>query len=132
MRGLNKKREDLYRCEAAKAQRAGCGDNPICNLCDLPVYPGQEWDESHYPVPKALNGKRVGIAHRRHNREHGARVVTPMVAKAKRNFRKHRRISEALRPMRGGRYDSIKHKMDGDVIDRATGQSIKRPWVKQI
>jgi hypothetical protein len=84
-----KKREALYQREELAAHFAGRGQYPICNLCDLPVMPGQAWDESHVGAPKSLGGTSTGIAHRRCNHEHGAAVVTPMVAKAKRNRRKH-------------------------------------------
>lgn len=92
-----KSRDELYEREQRKALASGRGDHPICNLCnlcDLAIFPGQEWDESHFPIPKAFDGNAVGIAHRRHNREHGAKVVTPMVAKMKRQRSKHTRVSD--------------------------------------
>ncbi len=110
------KRQALYdRC---------CGENefPLCNICGLPVTPGQDWDESHMPVPKALGGKQTGIAHRKHNREHGAAVITPMVAKCKRVRARHTRAWRPKHPMPGGKWDSRKRTMEGMVVDRATGE----------
>lgn len=107
-------REKLYdRC---------CGNNkfPICNLCPLPILPGQEWDESHEGAPHALGGTETGIAHRKCNREHGARVVTPMVAKAKRGRKKHIGAWVARHPMQGGRASGISKKMNGEVVARKT------------
>ena len=84
-----KQREALYDREVERALVAGRGDCPICNLCDTPVTPGQPWDESHVGAPAALDGHDTGIAHRKCNRDHGAKVVTPFVAKAKRMRRRH-------------------------------------------
>lgn len=65
-----KQREALYdRCRDGLPY-------PLCNLCGLPVYPGDSWDESHFPVPKSLGGTETGIAHMRCNRDHGAKIVT--------------------------------------------------------
>lgn len=109
------KREELYdRCR---------GENtfPICNLCPLPILPGQEWDESHIGAPAALGGTETGVAHRKCNRDHGAKVVTPMVAKAKRGRQKFIGAWVPQTPMRGGRSDSIKRTMSGRVVPRGRG-----------
>jgi hypothetical protein len=108
-------RRDFY--IAAKGEE----DFPRCNICGEFVLPGQAWDESHEGAPHALGGTRTGIAHRRCNRDHGAQVVTPMVAKAKRLYDKHRGIHVSRYPMRDPE-DPRKRTMDGRVIDRRTGE----------
>lgn len=96
----------------------------ICNLCELPVYQTDAWDESHDPAkPKAFGGKSVAVAHRACNRAHGAKVVTPAVAKSN---RVRRRANGAFGPgmgrypMRAGRRSSIKCKVGGGVVPRLT------------
>lgn len=129
----SKDREKLYDAEALRAREAGRGDYPICNLCDLPVKPGQAWDESHDGTPKALGGTSVGVAHRRCNRWHGAKIVTPMVAKVKRQRRAYigARVPRSIMP--GSRADWRKVKINGDVVLRSTGELLRRkPWVRRI
>lgn len=122
-RRTGRQREELYDREADKARAMGRGEHPICNLCDLPVAPGQEWDESHVGRPAALGGRDVGVAHRRCNRRHGAQVVTPMVAKAKRARQKHIRAAlRSRRPLPGARDSNIKIRMNGPPVDRRTGE----------
>jgi hypothetical protein len=124
-RRLTKKgREALWLSESDAAREAGRGDFPICNLCNRAVIPGRDlWDESHDPAkPNAWGGTAVGIAHRRCNRIHGATVVTPMVAKAKRQWRRNVGIAEpgvTLNPIPGGRDDRLKKKLNGEVVQRA-------------
>lgn len=117
-----KQREALWCSEAGKARAAGRGDYPICNLCDFPVLPGRLWDESHDPaLPRAWGGTKTGIAHRKCNRRHGAEVVTPTIAKTKRQWRANLGISEpgiSDNPLPGGRYDRLKKKITGEVVLR--------------
>lgn len=116
-----KGREELWKSEAQKAREAGRGEYPICNLCGFSVLPGRLWDESHSGVPHAFGGTAVGIAHRRCNRQHGAKIVTPMVAKAKRQWRLSVGISEpglSETPLPGGRFDRLKKKLNGRVVER--------------
>lgn len=104
------RRDELWRREAKLACEAGRGDLPICNLCDQPVQIGQAWDESHAPIAKAFGGKATGIAHRDHNREHGAKVVWPAVAKSNRVHRYHVGASGpglGRYPMRAGVRSSV-------------------------
>jgi hypothetical protein len=94
---------------------------PICNLCNLEIATGQDWEESHQPVPRALGGKKTGIAHVRCNRDHGAKVVTPAVAKGKRVRRRHLGIvREGLGRSRmpGGRHSKVKITMDRRIVPR--------------
>ena len=114
-------RRALYESAVESARAAG-REHPACNLCPHPILPGQAWDESHVGAPHALGGTDVGIAHRRCNRIHGAQVVTPMVAKAKRTGDKFRDIKRSRNPIAGGRDDPRKRTMGGQVVDRATGE----------
>lgn len=115
------KREKLYNQWRGKAR---C---PTCNLCNMLIEPGQEWDESHNPLlPGALGGKVTGLAHRRCNRLHNNLHDTPLVAKNKRIRQKHIGAYRTRFPMRGGRNDRIKRTMRGEVVDRATGIPLHR------
>lgn len=94
---------------------------PTCNLCHLPVFAGDEWDISHVGAPAALGGTAVGIAHRECNRLHNNEVVTPAVAKAKRQHRKHFGITGPGRgpsPMPCGRNSKRSKSMSGEVVPR--------------
>lgn len=107
-----------------------CGENefPFCNLCELPVLPGQDWDESHIGAPKALGGRATGVAHRRCNRQHGSKVVTPMVAKVKRIRRKHFGITApgmGQRRMAAGRHSKVSKTIRNGLVTRRTlGQKL--------
>jgi len=54
-------REKLYDAEAAKAEAAGLGSLPICNICGDPIDGTRErWHESHDPkIPKHMGGAAV-------------------------------------------------------------------------
>jgi hypothetical protein len=114
-------RRALYETAESAAKAIG-REHPACNLCPHPILPGQAWDESHEGAPHALGGTRTGIAHRRCNRIHGAAIVTPMVAKAKRTGDKFRDIKRARNPLPGGVDDPRKRTMGGEVVDRETGE----------
>lgn len=110
-------RRALYEA-AVKVAREGGKEYPDCNLCHLPIRPGEQWDESHVGRPAAFGGTDSSVGHRRCNRKHGAEVVTPMVAKAKRTGDKFLDIKRSRRPMQGGRDDKLKKKLDGSVVVR--------------
>lgn len=111
------KREKLY------DHWRGTAEHPTCNLCSLPITAGQDWDESHDPhLPRALDGKVTGLAHRRCNQIHNNTHDTPLVAKNKRVRQKHIGAFKTRRPMPGGRNDPRKRTMSGQVVDRATGE----------
>lgn len=116
-----KQRRALYftALDAAKAQGR---DHPSCNLCPHPIRPGESWDVSHEGAPAALGGTVVNLAHRRCNRIHGAEVVTPMVAKAKRTGDKFRDIKRSRTPLPAGRESRMKKTLSGMLIDRETGE----------
>ncbi|MES2671580.1 MAG: hypothetical protein V4673_14345 [Pseudomonadota bacterium] len=108
----NRQREELYdRCRGDK-------DVPDCNLCGCPILLHQPWHESHEGAPHALGGTETGVAHAECNRRDGAEVVTPMVAKAKRNRQKFIGAFRTKYPMRGGRNDRIKICIGGGVKPR--------------
>lgn len=103
----SRRRESLWQREKLAAYKAGLGKLPICNLCGKPLGIDDPWDESHHPDhPKAFGGKSTGIAHRRCNREHGAKVVVPAVAKSNAVRAKHLGLKGpglGRHPMPGGR-----------------------------
>ena len=102
-------------------------ENFRCHLCKGTIEPGQAWDISH-EIPLELLGRdddsNRRAAHRKCHRTHTARVDLPAIARAKRIEAKHRAGAASVQPMRGGRNDILKRKMDGTVVMRATGQ----PW----
>ena len=118
-------REALWLREKNKAYLAGRGKLPICNICDLPVCEQDAWDESHNPAKaKAFGGKATGIAHRLCNRQHGAAVVTPAVAKSNRVRRFHIGASGpglGRYTMSGGRWSPLTKTFRHGVQLRLTG-----------
>ncbi len=85
------------------------------------MLPFHDWDGSHEGAPHALGGTAIGVWHRRCNGEHGAKVVTPMVAKTWRIYEKNRGIHMARRPFRTAE-KPMKRKVNGQVVDRVTGE----------
>lgn len=110
-----RERQTLWDCECAKT-----GSFPQCNLCLLPVRPGQAWEESHFPIPYALGGKEIAIAHKRCNHQHGAKIVTPMVAKTKRVRIRHIGAYRSSRPLPCGRDSRLSKKISGEIVPRLT------------
>ncbi|WP_439392379.1 hypothetical protein ACRQ5Q_22550 [Bradyrhizobium sp. PMVTL-01] len=108
-------REALYeRCRGTK-------DFPDCNICGLPITPGQAWDASHDPedAPNVLRPRDAeGVAHARCNRLHGAQVVHPLVAKCDRIHRRHIGAHVSRFPLPGGRNSHVKRKIGGGVVER--------------
>lgn len=117
-------RDYLYSECKAEAQLAGLGDWPVCNICHQPVLPTDAWDESHAPEhPKALGGRSKAIAHMTCNRDHGARVVVPLLAKVKRVRDKYLGIKGpglGRHPMQGGRRSDLSRSLRGEVRQRLT------------
>lgn len=106
-------------------------EDSTCHLCKGPITPGQAWDISH-EIPLELLGRddesNWRCAHRKCHRRHTATVDIPAIARAKRIEAKHHAGRHSAQPMRGGRTDALKRKMDGTVVDRATGA----PWRPQV
>lgn len=96
-----------------------------CHLCKGEIQPGQAWDVSH-EIPLAQGGadddENRRAAHRKCHRSHTATVDLPAIAKTKRIRAKHRGAHVTRHPMRGGRRDALKKRMDGTVVVRTTGK----------
>lgn len=119
----SKQREALWQSEAEKACAAGLGEFPMCNICGFAILPAREWDESHDPTkPRWLGGKVTGIAHKKCNRDHNAQIDTPSFAKNERIRKRHLDFTRSRTPMAGGRDDTLKKTMRGEVVSRATGE----------
>lgn len=96
-----------------------------CHLCRGLIYVGQAWDISH-EIPLELYGAdddaNRRAAHRKCHRRHTASVDQPAIARAKRIAASHHGARVARLPMRGGRNDLLKRRMNGTVVFRATGK----------
>ena len=97
-----------------------------CHLYNGLIYVGQAWDVSH-EIPLELGGAdddgNRRAAHRRPcHRDRTALVDLPAIAKAKRIQANHHGARVARYPMRGGRHDFLKKKMDGTVVFRDSGK----------
>lgn len=99
----------------------------ICHLCEGPILIGQRWEVSH-PIPLELHGPDDDTnrkpAHWKCHKVRTATVDLPQIAKARRVRSRHLGAARSRTPMRGGRGDLLKRKMNGVVVVRATGQ----PW----
>src|SRR6266853_3480354 len=62
MNSSSREREAVWQ----RAEAEGNG-RVFCNLCGIRVFTGDDWDISHYPVPKSSGGTKTGVAHRRCN-----------------------------------------------------------------
>lgn len=114
-------RDYVYSEAKTAAQLAGRGDFPICPHCQLPVTPGQAWDECHVGVPKVFGGKSKVPGHRRCNQLDNNQVVTPAAAKANEVRKRHLGIKGpglGRAPMRGGVRSKERKTMHGGVVRR--------------
>lgn len=104
-------------------------ENCRCHLCKGEIQPGQAWDVSH-EIELELGGtdddENRRAAHRKCHQDHTAAISLPKIAKAKRNYAKHHGAAISSHPMRGGRHDTLKKRMDGTVVLRATGKPLYR------
>lgn len=105
--------------------KAACREEefPTCGYCLRPVLPGQKWDKAHDGIPRVWGGKVLKVWHRRCNRIHGAKVVTPAYAKGERQRKKGRDIYRSRFLFRT-KEKPMKRTLDGRVVDRITGE----PW----
>jgi 5-methylcytosine-specific restriction enzyme A len=98
-----------------------------CHLCSGLIYVGQAWDVSH-EIPLELGGAddeaNRRAAHRKCHRDHTAAVDLPAIARAKRVQAAHHGARVACQPMRGGRGDLLKRKMNGTVVFRDSGRPV--------
>jgi len=103
----------------------GTAEHPLCNLCHLPIFTTDRWDESHFPVPKSFGGKATGIAHTLCNRRHGQQVVWPLLAKADRIRARHIGADGpgmGPRAMACGRRSRLRKTIAGRIVERLTLQ----------
>lgn len=98
-----------------------------CHLCRGLILVGQAWDVSH-EIPLGLDGAddeaNRRAAHRKCHRRRTATVDLPAIARAKRVEASHHGARVARQPMRGGRHDFLKRKMNGTVVVRTTGKPV--------
>jgi hypothetical protein len=116
-------RDYLYSEARTAAQLAGRGNFPICPHCDLPVQPGQAWDEVHVGTPKVFGGKSKTVGHRRCNQLDNNLVVTPAAARANEVRKRHLGIKGpglGRTPMRGGVRSRERKTMRHGVVRRLT------------
>lgn len=100
-------------------------ENHTCHLCQGDIQIGQRWEVSH-EIPLELHGPdddtNRRAAHYKCHKVRTATVDIPAIARAKRIEANHFAGRSSARPMRGGRHDTLKRKMDGTVVVRATGR----------
>lgn len=116
-------RDFLYSRDSSVATKAGRGCFPICPHCDLPVTPGQSWDECHVGTPDALGGKSTSVGHRLCNRLDNNLNVTPTVAKVKRVRLRHLGITGpglGPHPLPAGRRSNVSRGVNGKLKARET------------
>jgi hypothetical protein len=92
-----------------------------CNLCGQEIFPGDDWDISHQPIPKTLGGKLVAPGHRRCNIKDNVEYVTPTAARVRRKHRWHTGITGpglSQNALPGGRRDNVTKKLNGKVEPR--------------
>ena len=107
----------------------------LCNLCGMPVRCGDDWDESHVGAPAALGGVTVGIAHRRCNQQDNHQNITPMVAKTRRQKRKHLGIAGpglTDRPMPCGKRSKQKKTFRNGVVKRQSQSELHKAAMARL
>ena len=126
-------RDYLYSEARAAAELAGRGKYPVCPHCDLPVTPGQAWDEVHVTVPRCFGGKSKTVGHRRCNQLDNNQAVTPLAAKAREVRKRHLGIKGpglGRHPMRGGRRSREKRTMCRGVEARRTHAELHAAFLR--
>jgi len=118
MNSSSREREAVWQ----RAEAEGNG-RVFCNLCGIRVFTGDDWDISHYPVPKSSGGTKTGVAHRRCNIKDNVEYVTPIAARVRRKHRWHTGVTgpgltdDALP---GGRRSNVSKTIKGKVVPRLT------------
>ena len=95
--------------------------------CNREIRPGESWD-CEDTIAIINGGERRESNLKPWLSEHHPKKTALDVAEKSRVYRKrakHRGIeTRSARPMRGGRHDTLKKKMDGTVVVRATGRPL--------
>jgi 5-methylcytosine-specific restriction protein A len=100
--------------------------NGFCALCSMTISPGQDWDVEH-PTPLWASGSDDGADLAPvHRRCHQAKTRREASQRAKQNRVRWKHIGawQSRSPMACGRNSRLKKRLDGSVVDRATGKVI--------
>jgi hypothetical protein len=98
----------------------------VCALCSMKISPGQDWEVEH-PTPLWASGSDAGADLAPvHRRCHQPKTRTEASQRAKENRVRWKHIGayQSRSPMAGGRTSRLKKRLDGTVVDRATGTVI--------
>ena len=99
----------------------------ICWRCQLPIDYIKDggWHVGHVDKPEALGGTKVAPEHISCNMQDAWKKVIPMIAKSDRIWMKQHGQKKPKKPMPGSRGSRWKKCVNGDVLDRITGERIK-------
>lgn len=125
MTGMPKRPSRTRRREALFDSCRDAAGMVHCNICGGKVDParGDDWAESHWPIPKSLGGTATGVAHFRCNAIDGQQNVTPIAAKVKRIKRRHERITGpglSAKPLPCGKRSRFTKTFHHGVMPRVT------------
>jgi 5-methylcytosine-specific restriction protein A len=106
-------------------ERIFLDNNGICHICTNPIDPIKEkWDADHVN-PREITGKDdLDEFKPAHKKCHSVKTASDIkiIRKSQRIRRKHMGIKKE-----GGGFDKrYKRKMDGSVVDRLTGEVVRR------
>src|SRR5205814_1934012 len=129
-RRVNEPVEITKRKPLTKRQRVKLFDSHkgICCLCKLKIRVGEPWIDEHI-IPREISGDD-SLDNRAPAHVLCAKIKTKKdqgdIAKTYRVRAKHLGIRSSRSPMAAGRRSKLKRKMDGTVVDRETGEVIRR------
>ncbi len=110
--------------EAVWERAAAEGNGHVfCNLCGGEVFPGDDWDASHAPIPKTLGGTVIAVGHHRCNIKDNVEYVTPTAARVRRKHRWHTGVTGpglTEDAMPAGRRSGVSKTIKGKVVPRLT------------